>query len=90
MMESENLKTNWFVIDVSDERQVEAAATRVRCEIGDVDIVVNNAGIAPCEPFKELDNHNIIRVFNVNVFSHFWVCPPPPMRSINHCHHARP
>ncbi len=36
-------KTFWFVVDVSDERQVEEAASQVRTKIGDVDILVNNA-----------------------------------------------
>lgn len=36
-------KTFWFVVDVSDERQVEEAASQVRNKIGDVDILVNNA-----------------------------------------------
>lgn len=73
IMEAENVKTNWFIVDVSDERNVEAAAARVRNEIGDVDILINNAGIAPCEPFKEFENSKVTRVFNVNVLSHFWV-----------------
>lgn len=36
-------KTFWFVVDVSDERKVEEAASQVRGKIGDIDILVNNA-----------------------------------------------
>lgn len=62
-----------FVLDVSNEKKVEAAAFQVRTTIGEVDILVNNAGIAPCEPFKVLGQDKIKRVFEVNIFAHFWV-----------------
>lgn len=69
--------THWFAVDVSDQSQVQLAASQVRNHIGDVDILINNAGIAPCEPFKELTNEKIKRVFDVNIMAHFWVntCP---------------
>lgn len=61
-----------FVVDVASEKQVELAANQVRCKIGDVDILINNAGIAPCEPFKKLSYDRIKQVFEVNILAHFW------------------
>lgn len=73
IIQSIGAKTYYFVVDVSDEKQVESVGAQVRTKIGDIDILVNNAGIAPCEPFKELTNDKIRRIFDVNILAHFWV-----------------
>ena len=62
-----------MVVDVSDEKRVESAAKQVRDQIGDVYMLVNNAGVVPCLPFKQLTYQQIRRTFDVNVLSHFWV-----------------
>lgn len=62
-----------YTVDVSNENQVANTAEQVRIEVGDVDILINNAGIAPCEPFKKLSNEKIREIFNINILAHFWV-----------------
>ncbi len=42
-----------YVVDVSSLDAIAAAATRVRAEVGDPDIVINNAGIVRGKPFWE-------------------------------------
>ena len=43
-----------FTCDVSDEAQVEAASERVERELGPVDVLVNNAGVAHIAPSETL------------------------------------
>jgi all-trans-retinol dehydrogenase (NAD+) len=65
-----------MVVDVSDEKRVESMARQVREQIGDVYMLINNAGVVPCLPFKQLTYKQIRRTFDVNVLSHFWVRHP--------------
>lgn len=61
-----------FVVDVSDEKRVELTARKVREQLGDVYMLVNNAGVVPCLPFGQLTYPQIRRTFDVNLLSHFW------------------
>lgn len=46
---------------------------KVKKEIGDVNILVNNAGIVSGKKLLELDDSEIERTFKVNTMAHFWV-----------------
>lgn len=59
--------------DVSNREQVLSVAERVKKEIGDVTILVNNAGIMPCHAFLDHTNDEIRKIFDINVLAHFWV-----------------
>jgi len=61
-----------MTVDVSDENKVEKSADHVKEEIGDVYMLINNAGVCPCLPFKDLTYKQIRRTFDVNCLSHFW------------------
>ncbi|CAG2110141.1 unnamed protein product [Medioppia subpectinata] len=61
-----------MTVDVSDEKLVEMAARQVREQVGAVHMLINNAGVCPCLPFKQLTAQQIRRTFDVNVMSHFW------------------
>lgn len=63
-----------YQVDVSSEKQVRQAASRVRAELGDVFMVVNNAGILNCKPFKNLTPEAIRRTYEINTLGHYWVC----------------
>lgn len=62
-----------FLVDISDRFKVYAGAERVRQEVGDVSIVVNNAGIVTGRRFLDCDDQKIIKTFEVNAMAHFWV-----------------
>ena len=62
-----------YVCDVSDRNAVYDTANRVRQEVGVVTILVNNAGIVSGKRFLETPDEKIIKTFEVNAISHFWV-----------------
>lgn len=45
----------------------------MREEVGDVTILVNNAGVVTGKPFLDIPDHMVERSFLVNAISHFWV-----------------
>lgn len=71
-----------FTVDVSDERKVEKVADQVKEEIGDVYMLINNAGVCPCLSFKEITYKQVRRTFEVNTLSHYWVCLIPSAQAV--------
>ncbi|KAG0714289.1 Estradiol 17-beta-dehydrogenase 11 [Chionoecetes opilio] len=66
--------TAWaFCCDVANRDDVATVSAKVRQEVGEVTVLVNNAGIMPCKPFLKHSPDQIIDVFRVNVFAHFWM-----------------
>jgi all-trans-retinol dehydrogenase (NAD+) len=61
-----------FACDVSDREQVYARADETRAAAGDVDVLVNNAGIVSGRPLLELPDERIERTFAVNTLALFW------------------
>ncbi|MDB5084785.1 MAG: 3-oxoacyl-ACP reductase [Bacilli bacterium] len=55
--------------DVGSRPQVNAMFEKVERELGPVEILVNNAGIAPFEPFMQLTDETWDRTYNTNVKS---------------------
>ena len=54
-----------FVCDVADPQAVRAAADAVLSEVGDIDVLVNNAGIVTGAPLLELADEAIESTFRV-------------------------
>lgn len=61
-----------FRCDVANRDDVKAVSKRIREEVGEVTILVNNAGVMPCKPFLRHTADEIMDVFRVNVFAQFW------------------
>lgn len=83
-----NLECRSYVVDISNREQVNETARRVKEEVGNVDILINNAGIVACKPLWELPEKAIESTYSVNILSHYWVnlfCPNqlPPFISTN-------
>lgn len=66
-------KAHAYTCDVSSREEVLRVAKQVQAEVGDVSVVVNNAGIMPCRPFLQHQAQEIRTIFDINVFAHFWV-----------------
>jgi all-trans-retinol dehydrogenase (NAD+) len=62
-----------YVCDVGDPQAVRRTAGKVLSEVGEVDIVVNNAAIVTGAPLLELQEEGIKATFRVNVLPLYWV-----------------
>ena len=55
-------------LDVNDEHSVKNAVAQVLEREGRIDVLINNAGIAPLGPLEEVDDATVKSVFDTNVF----------------------
>lgn len=67
------LTAHGYGCDVGDRDQVAEVAARVRAEIGNPDVVVNNAGVVSGDYLVDLTPEKIERTFRVNVLALYWV-----------------
>lgn len=63
-----------FSLDVSSPDVVQSFATAVLDKLGRCDVLVNNAGIYPVQPFDEIDFAAWRRVLSVNLDGTFLMC----------------
>ena len=63
-----------YKIDVSSYDQIKALVTKIKSEVGDITILVNNAGIVNAKSILELTDTQIRRIFDINILAHFWLC----------------
>ncbi|ALC40351.1 CG9265 [Drosophila busckii] len=61
-----------YVVDISKKEDVYKAADVIRAEVGDITLLINNAGVVSGLNLLDTPDHLIERSFNVNVMSHFW------------------
>lgn len=59
--------------DVTDRNKIMELARQIKADIGNVTILVNNAGIMPTRPLLEQSEAEIKKTYDINVFAHFWV-----------------
>ena len=71
---AKELGENSFAIkaDVSDREQVISALNAVVDKFGDLNVVVNNAGIAPTTPIETITPEQFHQVYNINVGGVLW------------------
>lgn len=62
-----------YACDVTDRAAVAATAERVRADVGDPDVVVNNAGVVSGQRLLDIPEDTIERTFAVNTLAPFWV-----------------
>lgn len=53
---------------------IQSSFEQVRQEVGDVTILVNNAGVVSGKKFFQNSDEMIDLTFKVNTVAHFWVC----------------
>ncbi|XP_075277355.1 estradiol 17-beta-dehydrogenase 11-like [Opisthocomus hoazin] len=77
-----------FVVDCSKREEIYRAAEKVKKDIGDVSILVNNAGVITAADLLSTQDHQIERMFEVNILAHMWTTRAflPTMMKNNHGH----
>ncbi|XP_037686151.1 estradiol 17-beta-dehydrogenase 11 [Choloepus didactylus] len=77
-----------FVVDCSNREDIYSSAKKVKAEIGDVSILVNNAGVVYTSDLFATQDPQIEKTFEVNVLAHFWTTKAflPAMMRNNHGH----
>ena len=74
-MKAKSYATGVIEMEVTDSKQVDAAAARVIAEKGRVDILVCNAGIARSQtPAEDVTDEHWLNVIDVNLNGLFWCC----------------
>ncbi|XP_032042204.1 estradiol 17-beta-dehydrogenase 11-like [Aythya fuligula] len=61
-----------FVVDCSKREEIYSAAEKVKKDIGDVSILVNNAGVITAADLLSTQDHQIEKMFEVNILAHIW------------------
>merc|ERR1711970_96684 len=72
MIRKEGGKAFTYTVDVSNREIIYEMADRIKKEVGDITILVNNAGIVSGTYLLDTPDHKITKTFDVNVMSHFW------------------
>jgi len=62
-----------FRCDISQRQEVERMADLTRTRVGDITVVINNAGIMPCNSILHHNHKEVERTMEINVMAHFWV-----------------
>uniref|UniRef100_A0A336KJD4 Short-chain dehydrogenase/reductase 3 n=1 Tax=Culicoides sonorensis TaxID=179676 RepID=A0A336KJD4_CULSO len=62
-----------YKCDVSDRDAVLELAKKVKADVGDVTVLVNNAGIMPTHPIERHTPDEIRNTLNINVLAHLWM-----------------
>ncbi|XP_072298064.1 epidermal retinol dehydrogenase 2-like [Eucyclogobius newberryi] len=77
-----------YVCDCSSKDDVYRVADQVKREVGDVTILVNNAGIVTGKKFMDAPDSLIEKTMEVNTMAHFWMYKAflPAMIANNHGH----
>ncbi|KAM6159682.1 17-beta-hydroxysteroid dehydrogenase 13 isoform 1-T1 [Erethizon dorsatum] len=77
-----------YVVDCSSAEDIYSSVAQVKKEVGDISIMVNNAGaIYPADLLSTKDEE-ITRTFEVNILAHFWITKAllPSMMKRNYGH----
>ncbi|KAF7647904.1 hypothetical protein LDENG_00164900 [Lucifuga dentata] len=67
------VRVHYYLCDCSDKSEVYRVADQVKREVGDVSILVNNAGIVTGKKFMDAPDSLIEKTVEVNTMAHFWV-----------------
>ncbi|XP_003265917.1 17-beta-hydroxysteroid dehydrogenase 13 isoform X1 [Nomascus leucogenys] len=77
-----------YVVDCSNREEIYRSLNQVKKEVGDVTIVVNNAGTVYPADLLSTKDEEITKTFEVNILGHFWITKAllPSMMERNHGH----
>lgn len=62
-----------YECDITNRKIVYAVADKIKGDVGDIDILINNAGVVCGKSLIDLPDEKIVKTMEVNAISHFWV-----------------
>lgn len=73
---------------MTNREKVLETGSRVLKEVGDVTILINNAGIMPQHEMLKHSEAEIKKMYDINIFAHYWMFQAflPVMIEKNHGH----
>ncbi|XP_007570463.1 retinol dehydrogenase 10 isoform X1 [Poecilia formosa] len=88
MARKQGVEVRAYTVDLSKRQSVYDAAEKVRAEVGDVSILVNNAGVVAGRRLLECPDELLERTLLVNCHALFWTTKAflPQMKVRNHGH----
>ena len=63
------MKAHAYTADLSNKAQIDSVCAKVRAEVGDVSILINNAGIVGGKNFLDLDDGKFVVIGQSNVIN---------------------
>ncbi|NXA73968.1 RDHE2 dehydrogenase, partial [Thryothorus ludovicianus] len=77
-----------YICDCSKRQDIYRVADQVKKEVGDVSILINNAGIVTGKRFLDSPDSHVEKTMEVNTMAHFWTYKAflPAMIAANHGH----
>ncbi|NXX55549.1 RDHE2 dehydrogenase, partial [Scopus umbretta] len=82
------VRVHSYICDCSKRQDIYRVADQVKKEVGDVSILVNNAGIVTGKKFVDSPDSLMEKTMEVNIMAHFWTYKAflPAMIASNHGH----
>lgn len=79
---------HFYKCNLRDRNEIYKTAKKVREDIGEVSLLINNAGIISGKKLLETSDEEILATFDVNSLAHFWTIKEflPSMLQHNHGH----
>lgn len=71
-VEALGVRATTFVADISDRDQVYAAVAHTVAELGDLDVMINNAGIAQVKPLADVMPEDADLIYKININGTIW------------------
>lgn len=83
-----NAKVYAMKVNLCDREDIYRVAQQVKDQVGEVTMVINNAGVVSGRALIDLDDNSVQRTFDVNIIAHFWVLKSflGPMLAANRGH----
>uniref|UniRef100_A0A8C8S5D2 Short chain dehydrogenase/reductase family 16C member 5 n=1 Tax=Pelusios castaneus TaxID=367368 RepID=A0A8C8S5D2_9SAUR len=82
------VRVHAYMCDCSKRQEIYRVADQVKKEVGDVSILINNAGIVTGKKFIDCPDSLMEKTMEVNIMAHFWTYKAflPAMMASNHGH----
>ncbi|XP_043914837.1 17-beta-hydroxysteroid dehydrogenase 13-like [Protopterus annectens] len=81
-------KAHAYQVDCIKREDIYKMAEKVQKDIGDVTVLINNAGVVTCTDLLTTTDDQTLQTFSVNILAHFWTTRAflPAMMKNNHGH----